>query len=62
MSKRGVIMLTEELARIRVEEAIQEGLREQYLERILPPKKKSVSIVILPLVCLLSLLAIGLGA
>jgi hypothetical protein len=55
-------MLTEELARIRVEEAIQEGLREQFLGRILPPKKKSVSIVILPLVSLLLLLAIGLGA
>lgn len=52
--------LTEELARIRVEEAIQKGLREQYTRRILPPRKKSKSTAIMLGFCLALLLAIGL--
>ena len=33
----------EDLARIRVDEAIQKGLREQHHQRILRTRKKSVS-------------------
>jgi len=43
-SKRGVIMFgVEDLTRIRVEEARQEGLRSQYIHRNLGEKQKSVS-------------------
>ncbi len=55
-------MLTEELARIHVGEAIQEGLREQHIQRILPPRKKSVPNVTLLMISLALLLAISLGA
>jgi hypothetical protein len=55
-------LLTEELARIRVEEAIQEGLRGQHIQRILPPRKKSVPNATLLMIYLALLLAISLGA
>jgi hypothetical protein len=53
--------LTEELARLRVKEAIQEGLREQHIRRSLPPRKKSVPNATLLMICLALLLAISLG-
>jgi hypothetical protein len=55
-------MLTEELARIRVDEAIQTGLRAQHIQRSLAPRKKSVPTVTLLTFGLAILLAISLGA
>ncbi len=56
------MLFTEELARIRVKEAIQTRLQEQYIQYILPPKKKSKSTTTLLTLCLALLLAISLGA
>jgi hypothetical protein len=43
-SKRGVLMFgVEDLTRIRIEEARQEGLRSQYVHRNLGEKQKLVS-------------------
>ena len=55
-------MLIEEYARVRVEEAIQEGLNAQHVQRSMAPRKKS-TLAPAPLICGLAfLLAIGLAA
>jgi hypothetical protein len=44
LSMRGVIMFgVEDLTRIRIEEAREEGLRSQYIHRNLGEKQKSLS-------------------
>ena len=59
------MLLTEELARIRVEEAIQTGLKEQHTRRILPPRRRpklTEPLLILALVLLLTFLLAGCSA
>jgi hypothetical protein len=55
-------MLTEELARIRVDEAIQKGLKAQHIQRSLGRRKKSVSPPAPLILGLALLLAISLAA
>lgn len=55
-------MLVEELARIRVDEAIQKGLKAQHIQRSLAPRKKSFSTPTPLIFGLALLLAFSLGA
>jgi hypothetical protein len=54
------MLIYEEIARIRVKEAIQQGLQSQYIQRNLPARKKPVSKAALMVFCLALLLAITL--
>ena len=62
LSMRGLAMLEEEIARIRVNEAIQKGLQPQAYQRNLPRRRKPVSKAFLLVLFLSFFLVLALSA